>query len=55
MRATVFFAPKAWASMQAVMLRLSRRVTPTKRSAEATPASFSVLMLVGDEQRAMMS
>ena len=55
MRATVFFAPMACASMHAFMLRLSSGVTATKRSAFLVSAICSAFMLVGEPTMVMMS
>ena len=48
MRATVFLAPMALASIQQVMFLFSSGVTAIKRSASAVPASLRPLMEVGE-------
>ena len=47
-RATVFCAPRLFASMHAVMFRLSSGVTAMNKSASPTPTSFKPFMEVGE-------
>ena len=55
MRATVFLAPRLWASMEHVRFFVSEGVTAMNRSACGVPASFRPLMLVGETFRVIRS